>query len=738
MTTNIHVILIILYSIIYFKAVKTLKLLYASHTRSGKELQRRIAQEASSSQGSVPLATAATSRQIPSPVSLPNPEEQLSTATLLDTNAGTTGTLPKTQSLNKNHHKMFSGLVAPNQPHSAAIHFYSGEFRGKHSPTSPIDPNASENRSEGSMLGSRQFFVGQSQTDSAMLPDRQSPFPTGSGTTSLLKPLSNAADYSGGGGDLKKASQGLPTDRIKTFATTTGASKPVSGRVLTGGLRDQINPAYFSNPATVPVKSLDKSDVMLESIANSYLVLDDNAKEIRKSVAPDDPFNKFWESVERLVGEISLSGPVAFATAPLHDGQRSFQGIPAKPLQSSQHNSTMQKTFIRTIETQADSSDTQNNTGIMQSYLLVSPDMPFDSDASGTLNQTQQALKYHGLVDTPFNQIQGNTGSYTNVRLEDVCSSISGKKTLEEYRIENNHLKQIVDKLTQQMVHFERAADENTILKSSILQLRSDVQKHAKRYYSGTMNGNSMYSSVMQNFVGAGLSQGSLGSSQKSADLAMSVSQESDSNSSTMIKGLKDRIAHLENELTVVKSELEQQNLVITKYRERWDKLKESTKKKKESRSYTDLMARSLEQNSHSDNSLLTSTSTPLVTKPSCVDVEGISKPNAAFVDGLLQSDSVAELTLKAIKSEPALHGSASYTLPDARPFSDTTFLAHDSSTAFPDYTTLDHHGSLCESNHELSDHIAQSSMTAPSLTHQSLYYSTTLDGDQSKFDEQQ
>ena len=55
------------------------------------------------------------------------------------------------------------------------------------------------------------------------------------------------------------------------------------------------------------------------SIAQSYLILDSNAAEIRnaKGEDTDDPFNKFWDAVEVLVHKIS--GPVAFTTAPLSD-----------------------------------------------------------------------------------------------------------------------------------------------------------------------------------------------------------------------------------------------------------------------------------------------------------------------------------------------------------------------------------------------------------------------------------
>ena len=68
--------------------------------------------------------------------------------------------------------------------------------------------------------------------------------------------------------------------------------------------------------ATVPVTSLDESQQSLSgnSELQSYLMLNDQTQPEND---PEDPFNKFWEVVENLVQKISVTGPVAFATAPL-------------------------------------------------------------------------------------------------------------------------------------------------------------------------------------------------------------------------------------------------------------------------------------------------------------------------------------------------------------------------------------------------------------------------------------
>ena len=103
------------------------------------------------------------------------------------------------------------------------------------------------------------------------------------------------------------------------------------------GLENIINTDVYSKPNTESMKLNSKVGGAKElspstSITNSYLLLDNNAREIKSSndTEDEDPFNKFWDAVEGLVHKIS--GPVAFTTAPLSKSDEKVQGRMAQPV----------------------------------------------------------------------------------------------------------------------------------------------------------------------------------------------------------------------------------------------------------------------------------------------------------------------------------------------------------------------------------------------------------------------
>jgi hypothetical protein len=60
---------------------------------------------------------------------------------------------------------------------------------------------------------------------------------------------------------------------------------------------------------------------MNRSIDQSYLVVEPDTTSAKLVIEShqNDPFNRFWETVENLIQKISVSNPVAFTTAPLHN-----------------------------------------------------------------------------------------------------------------------------------------------------------------------------------------------------------------------------------------------------------------------------------------------------------------------------------------------------------------------------------------------------------------------------------
>ncbi|CAG8765678.1 2683_t:CDS:2, partial [Acaulospora morrowiae] len=95
---------------------------------------------------------------------------------------------------------------------------------------------------------------------------------------------------------------------------------------------------------------------------------------------------------------------------------------------------------------------------------------------------------------------------------------------------------------------------ENSMLRSSILQFKNDFQKQAKRIKA---------------------SQEML----RSVPVMKQTSPESSTVSNTHT--LQKRIKELEEELRLMKTDNEKQKALVTKYRERWEKLKESAKKRR-------------------------------------------------------------------------------------------------------------------------------------------------------------
>lgn len=256
---------------------------------------------------------------------------------------------------------------------------------------------------------------------------------------------------------------------------------------------------------------MDGSSSSEKTIEESYMMLKGNNESTDDDEA--DPFNKFWDIVEGLVQKIS--NPVAFATVPLNGAYSRAtldQNIvqPTLPI----HYNTVDENIVD------DSKVEELNAAMMESFYIIPKDQ---RPNSRTVMPPQTSSS-----STPSTPIPSDDKNST--------------KTLEEYSIENKQLKAIIDKLSKRMLSYEKAAEENNMLKSSILQFKNDVQKQAKR---------------------------------------IKVKQTSPESSTVGNAHLQKRIKELEEENLVLKSEKDKQHEQIAKYKDRWEKLKESAKKKR-------------------------------------------------------------------------------------------------------------------------------------------------------------
>ncbi|KAJ3297821.1 hypothetical protein HK104_000075 [Borealophlyctis nickersoniae] len=377
------------------------------------------------------------------------------------------------------------------------------------------------------MYGSRQYFVGQSQTDSV----------TGNG-----------------GGQGHEDGKRVPN--------------------LSGSQ---------NAPATVDVTSLDEPSAA-NSIARSYFMLNDKAQV--EGEDPEDPFNKFWEVVENLVQKISITGPVAFTTAPLGNGPYSQDprtGMPSVQFQEG----------VKDPITGRDLADTLRSTTMLNSYFSVAGGPPgvtihfrpgaTDHDLMTTSSSVDQNYFGGGSAASAgsrpsfrgsgneqgkgvggANNAVGSSGGFgggkgPGARID---SGPVRNKTLEEYEIENQQLKQTVDFLTRRVAMLERAAEENNLLRSSIIQFRQDVQKQAKR------------------FAQAGGRAGGGGPHMFATTKPPMAPPEAPADQASAMQ----RIMELEDELRRMREDHEKQAVAMARYKERWDKLKESAKRKKEAK----------------------------------------------------------------------------------------------------------------------------------------------------------
>jgi vacuolar-type H+-ATPase subunit I/STV1 len=117
-------------------------------------------------------------------------------------------------------------------------------------------------------------------------------------------------------------------------------------------------------------------------------------------------------------------------------------------------------------------------------------------------------------------------------------TSVTISKSMEEYAMENRQLKVHVDMLSKQLAALEKTARESNALKNSVLTFQSELQKQAKRL------------------------------NQHPSDLVKSVMNTHDSK----------RLQQLEHQVSQLTVENAQQRLLISKYRDRWERLKASAK----------------------------------------------------------------------------------------------------------------------------------------------------------------
>ncbi|KAG2203803.1 hypothetical protein INT47_012736 [Mucor saturninus] len=239
----------------------------------------------------------------------------------------------------------------------------------------------------------------------------------------------------------------------------------------------------------------------------------------------DDPFNKFLEAVEGLVQQF-FNPAVAFTSVPLNENDIP---VPVTP------------TELEEVSTKSE------QTNMFDSYYMV-----YNPDGSEE--------------DNPLvHQIQPmSTGTKQEKSIE--------QQQKDRYKAENEKLQAQIAQLTKRMKSLEMTAEEGDMLKSSVLQFRNDVHIQARRIMQ------SHHEISMRSSAAALLGpSGNTNSSLRHPTLAGGNGHDPAS-----------RLRELELENKQLRAQNEKQTVLVNKYRERWEMLKENAKKRRASTPLTE------------------------------------------------------------------------------------------------------------------------------------------------------
>ncbi|KAH0544583.1 hypothetical protein FGG08_001232 [Glutinoglossum americanum] len=297
-------------------------------------------------------------------------------------------------------------------------------------------------------------------------------------------------------------------------------------------------------------------------------------------VAGDDPFQRFYSTFENLISK--LSGPLAFAGLPLDVGDSKPKPEPAvassKPV-ISQQKATIEPDLTRLFSRSALRAIREGNAGFNggESFYVV-PSTGGTISYAGILSRAEQEA---GLTsaDTKELGINANdndmTGSHGSAEFVDAretpqpaspakkrgrrADSGIGTKTMEELHLENQALKQLSDTLSRRLHMWEVNAQ------SSSLALQQSLR--ALRDREGGATNSPTQSEAGGDMVGrrGSADRGDRGDRERAA--------------------LAERIRELEEEMRRGRAEAERfarenerLRVVVGRYRERWERLKEGAR----------------------------------------------------------------------------------------------------------------------------------------------------------------
>ncbi|KAF9916483.1 hypothetical protein FBU30_001325 [Linnemannia zychae] len=340
-----------------------------------------------------------------------------------------------------------------------------------------------------------------------------------------------------------------------------------------------------------------------EASSNSSSAMIEESYTLVKSHGKDksDPFNKFWEELENLVHKIS--NPVAFTSIPLDgddplqlsSGSTMLQSATSEdrpqlsPLEGPQslqsdvtladHNLKQEARPLNgSLLTKAQHPRVRIDPSPMQEsfFIIDSPSqrntVPQRSRSSSTSESGPMSATLTGIP--PSRPLSGS--------LRRTETTPRGSKTIEEYAIENQQLKMTLDKLSKRNLKLEKQLEG--VMQMSVWT--KDVQRSAMQL----IKSQDILRPVKQSIQD--LSAEKVGALPQRLQQPISGQQPSSSASSTATTPtttydqmnpttMQSRLKELEEELQQLKLENAKQNHLMKKYKQRWENLKESAKRRR-------------------------------------------------------------------------------------------------------------------------------------------------------------
>ncbi|KAK3815229.1 MAG: hypothetical protein J3Q66DRAFT_206297 [Benniella sp.] len=351
------------------------------------------------------------------------------------------------------------------------------------------------------------------------------------------------------------------------------------GRDLRGGDSGSEDSDLSSSSSEIPGNS--SSSTMIEE---SFTVIKNRAKD------KSDPFYKFWEAVEQLV--VKISSPVAFTSIPLEGDNPMLSNSPSMddplttdaPFAVQGGNASLASSGVKASQTTTTSSST-------------GPSSQSRSSKSRSGHDPSSMHESFFIIDSPSSSSSQLKSSHPRSRSESnskmmasssrrandstAAASRNSSKTLEEYAIENQQLKMTLDKLSRRNMKLEKNLEGQ--MQMSVWA--KDVQRSAMQLVGQDVLRSNIVHSIMD------LSAASLNLPRPQAIAGSTHQTPVSSASSQIITGtpintndpatMQARLKELEEEVIKLRLENAKLGSSMKKYKQRWEDLKESAKKRR-------------------------------------------------------------------------------------------------------------------------------------------------------------